>query len=158
MGKRWATQCKKLALEYAELSGSDAKSYRWLEVRKSTFYQSKKAYAVAGDAGWDMSLSYYHGWDDLPSYRQRVDVSGDSLIVQIQPRCHRRHVLGGDFSTAVGTWEIRGEAAYFMTDDPHGTDPDIDDPYFHYVIGIDHVQPVRFKSRIPEVLFADGGI
>jgi transposase InsO family protein len=51
MGKRWATQCKRLALEYAELSGSDAKSYRWLEVPKSTFYQWKKAYAVAGDAG-----------------------------------------------------------------------------------------------------------
>lgn len=51
MGKRWATQCKKLALEYAELSGSDAKSYRWLEVPKSTFYQWKKAYAMAGEAG-----------------------------------------------------------------------------------------------------------
>jgi len=51
MGKRWATQCKKLALEYAELSGSDAKSYRWLEVPRSTFYQWKKAFAVEGETG-----------------------------------------------------------------------------------------------------------
>ena len=38
MGRRWAVPYKKVALEYAQLTGRDAKSYRWPEVpnRQST--------------------------------------------------------------------------------------------------------------------------
>jgi transposase InsO family protein len=38
-------------LEYAREIGSDAKSYRFFEVPRSTFYRWKKAYAEAGKAG-----------------------------------------------------------------------------------------------------------
>ena len=39
------------ALEFARLSGSDAKAYRLFEVPPSTFYRWKKAFAREGEAG-----------------------------------------------------------------------------------------------------------
>jgi hypothetical protein len=88
-------------------------------------------------SGWDVSVSYYYGWDDLPSFYQSQYMTGDSLFLEIQPVYQRRKVLGIDFSTTFGKWGIRGEAAYFITADPNGTNPEIDDPYFQYVMGID---------------------
>jgi hypothetical protein len=88
-------------------------------------------------SGWDVSVSYYYGWDDLPSFHQSQNMTGDSLFLEIQPVYQRRNVLGIDFSTTFGKWGIRGEAAYFITADPKGTNPEIDDPYFQYVLGFD---------------------
>ncbi len=42
---------KKVTLECAEACGNDAKSYRYFEVPKATFYRWKKAYALEGKAG-----------------------------------------------------------------------------------------------------------
>lgn len=42
---------KKVALEYAEACGNDARSYRYFEVPRATFYRWKKAYALEGEAG-----------------------------------------------------------------------------------------------------------
>jgi hypothetical protein len=39
MGRKWKVVYKKLVLEYADLIGSDAKSYRDFDVPKSTFYE-----------------------------------------------------------------------------------------------------------------------
>ena len=47
----WTTQYKKVVLEYANLSGSDAKSYRSFDVPRSTFYEWKKAFVREGPAG-----------------------------------------------------------------------------------------------------------
>ncbi|MBI1802900.1 MAG: IS481 family transposase [Ignavibacteriae bacterium] len=51
MGKGWTTPYKKVVLEYADLSGSDAKSYRSFDVPRSTFYEWKKAFAKEGPTG-----------------------------------------------------------------------------------------------------------
>lgn len=52
MAKRvFSIRFKKVVLEYGELCGSDAKSYREYEVSKSTFYQWRKAFAEEGEAG-----------------------------------------------------------------------------------------------------------
>jgi hypothetical protein len=89
-------------------------------------------------SGWDFSASYYSGYDDLPSYRQTQFVSNDTAVINFTPQYHRRNALGGDFSTTFGGLGVRGEAAYYFTADPNGTDPEIDDPYLQYVIGFDH--------------------
>ncbi len=88
-------------------------------------------------SGWDVSVNYYYGWDDLPAFHQTQTLNSDSLFVRIQSEYHRRKAAGGDFSTTFGKWGIRGEAAYYFTADPKGKDPEVDDPYFQYVIGID---------------------
>ena len=52
MAKRhFSTRYKKVVLEYAELCGSDAKSYREYKVPKSTFCEWRKAYRMEGEAG-----------------------------------------------------------------------------------------------------------
>ncbi|MFQ6084074.1 MAG: DUF1302 family protein [Candidatus Aminicenantia bacterium] len=89
-------------------------------------------------SGWDVSLSYYSGWNNLATFHRILQpVSSDSLHIILQSKYHRRKVAGADFSTTSGKLGIRGEAAYYFTEDPNGEDPEIDDPYFQYVIGID---------------------
>ncbi len=87
--------------------------------------------------GWDFSLSYYYGYDDLLVYHKSQPLSNDSVFVRLQLRYFRRKALGCDFSTTFGKWGLLGEVAYFFTADPNGTNPEIDDPYFQYVMGID---------------------
>jgi hypothetical protein len=88
--------------------------------------------------GWDFSLSYYHGWDDLSTFRFHPQlVTRDSLHIGIQPEFYKLHVPGFDFSTTMGKYGLRGEAAYFSTPDKRGTDPAITDPFYMYVIGVD---------------------
>ncbi len=87
--------------------------------------------------GWDFSLSYYNGWDDLAIFHRQTGFRDDTLRVNIAPRYHRLRALGGDFATTLGKFGLRGEAAWYYTDDPEGTDPEIDDPYGQYVIGLD---------------------
>ncbi|MFQ6113561.1 MAG: hypothetical protein ACE5NG_05660, partial [bacterium] len=50
---------------------------------------------------------------------------------------YRRKIVGVDFATTLGKIGLRGEAAYFFTEDPDSKNPHIDDPYFQYVIGVD---------------------
>lgn len=51
MGRKWKVVYKKLVLEYADLIGSDAKSYRDFDVPRSTFYEWKKSFKEEGEAG-----------------------------------------------------------------------------------------------------------
>ncbi|MBE3576100.1 MAG: hypothetical protein IMX00_00140 [Limnochordales bacterium] len=79
----------------------------------------------------DFSLSYFDGWDDLPSLHPDLD------SMTIVPVYHRLRVLGADFATASGKWGFRGEAAYFLTEDRERTDPAIKNPYLQVVLGAD---------------------
>ncbi|MDY8138349.1 DUF1302 family protein [Aquimarina sp. 2201CG5-10] len=88
--------------------------------------------------GWDLSVSYFNGYDDLPSFQQSIQPNDDgSLNVVVTPEVNKLEVYGFDFSTIVGKYGLRGELAYFKTDDPNGTNPAIDDPFYQYVIGLD---------------------
>ena len=51
MGRRLSFRYKKLALDYAESIGSDAKSYREFDVLNSTFDEWRKAYKKECMAG-----------------------------------------------------------------------------------------------------------
>ncbi len=51
MAKRWTVPYKKVVLEYAELCGQDARSYREFGVSRSTFYEWKKILKERGAAG-----------------------------------------------------------------------------------------------------------
>lgn len=88
-------------------------------------------------SGWDVSVSYYSGRNDLPVFHQTQSLSRDTLLITLQPQYHRRKIIGADFSTTLGKVGLRGEGAYYFTEDPDGKDPEIDDPYFQYVIGLD---------------------
>ncbi|WP_066311702.1 DUF1302 family protein [Aquimarina aggregata] len=88
--------------------------------------------------GWDFSVSYFNGYDDLPSFNRQLSQDQNGLTnVLITPEIERLQVFGADFSTALGSFGLRGEAAYFRTEDQDGTNPFIDDSFYQYVIGLD---------------------
>ncbi len=98
--------------------------------------------------GWDFSVSWFDGFDDLPALH--LDISVDSAfasaLVEVEPRYHRRRAVRADVATTFGSVGVHGEAAYYLTEDWSGMDPAIDDPYLHYVLGADYT----FDDVFPE--------
>jgi hypothetical protein len=76
-------------------------------------------------SGWDLSVSYYDGYDDLTL----ATVEGDQSLTL---RYNRTRVIGVDFATTFGGLGVHGEAAQFFYDG--GKDED----YFQYILGIDY--------------------
>ena len=76
-------------------------------------------------SGWDLSLSYYDGYDDLTL----ATVEGDQSLT---PRYNRTRVIGADFATTFGGLGVHGEAAQFFYDGRKNED------YLQYVLGIDY--------------------
>lgn len=90
--------------------------------------------------GWDVSVSWFDGYDDLPALHlgTEVDSSFTTARIQVEPRYHRRRAVGADFATTIGSFGVHGEGAYYLTADWSGTDPAIDDPYLQFVVGGDY--------------------
>ena len=65
-------------------------------------------------SGWDLSLSYFDGFDTLPVVRVTETVA--------RPRFNRMHVIGMDFSTTTGKLEYHGEWAWKTYDGGRATD------------------------------------
>ncbi len=102
----------------------------------------------ASSGGWDYSVSWFDGFDDLPVIHQTtvIDSGFTAAVVTWQRRYHRRPAIGADFATTLNKLGLRGEAAYYLTDDPDGSDPEIDDPFGQFVLGIDYT----FRDIAPE--------
>jgi hypothetical protein len=99
------------------------------------------AVKLAGSGGgWDYSISWFDGIDDLPGIRTVVDIDSVSGTgsATLRLEYHRRRAVGADFATTFGRVGVHGEAAYYISDDWEGVDPAIDDPYLHYVFGLDY--------------------
>lgn len=76
-------------------------------------------------AGWDISLSYFRGYDTMPVTSTPTDLTivlNDPLAldyaisaeVTVEPLLNKMNVYGFDFSTTMGSFTIRGEYAYFQ--------------------------------------------
>jgi len=74
--------------------------------------------------GWDLSVSYFRGYDTVPLTDVVSDLTVDlidplslsydlALDLTYQPALHRIQVFGFDFATTVSSFTIRGEFAYF---------------------------------------------
>jgi len=79
----------------------------------------------------DWSVSYYYGLDLFPIGRPLSPTQ--TLLVH-----NRIHMAGADFARNFGRFGVRGEGAYIHTQNPRGTDPFIKNPYFYYLLGVDH--------------------
>jgi len=85
--------------------------------------------------GIDYSLSYYNGHDKNPSM-----ISGfvpQRQFIEIQPQYKPIQIVGGDFERTFGRWSLKGEAAYFLTNDRDGLNIEVDNPHLQYVLGSD---------------------
>lgn len=107
------------------------------EGHESTQYALRVSYMYRG---WDFSLSWFDGYNDLPAFYNtpQFNTSFTRAEVVIDPVYYRWRAIGGDFATTFGGFGVRGEAAYFITENWDGTDPAIDTPYLQYVLGMDY--------------------
>jgi hypothetical protein len=84
--------------------------------------------------GLDWSVSYFDGFDLLPDLAiDRRTPAGLDLTLDH----HRIRMIGADAATTVGRFGLRAEAAYTFTEDPHGTNAFVKNPFFFLVFGVD---------------------
>ncbi len=76
-------------------------------------------------AGWDFSLSYYDGFNNVAVVRERETATKIHFI----PCFNKMKEIGGAFSTTYGQLEVHGEGAW------HFTDGQADDDYLEYIFG-----------------------
>lgn len=81
----------------------------------------------------DGSLSYFNGYKTLSGFDFTLGQTGLSLI----PHAYRIHAAGADFSTTIGSFGLRGEAAFKYPFDDYDTHVHVPNPYVQYVFGID---------------------
>lgn len=90
--------------------------------------------------GYDFSVSYFYTWDDNPTIHQEInpDFANTNVYIEVTPKHHKLHIIGVDLATAISDFNLRTEAAYFITEDEKGEDSEIDDPYIKWAIGCDY--------------------
>ncbi|GAG01161.1 unnamed protein product, partial [marine sediment metagenome] len=81
----------------------------------------------------DFSFDYLYTWDSFPDYE--LDLSGLPLI-NLNPVYHRVSIYGADFASEFIVFEVRGEIAYFQTEDKDGSSIWIKNPYLKYTFEI----------------------
>lgn len=89
--------------------------------------------------GLDISLTYIYGIDRLPT-SIKTNIIGfvkNELIMEIIPIYRRTHLFGVDWNKSFLTWNLKGEFAYILTDDPKV------DPCIKGVLGME-----RYFSRL----------
>jgi hypothetical protein len=87
--------------EGRELPGREVRNMQYGARLKATF------------AGWDLSASYYDGFQHTPVFRQSaVEVAPGVSLPTFTPVFTRLRILGLDFSTTFGKFEVHGEGAF----------------------------------------------
>ncbi len=110
-------------------------SYVILPPREPTTTWANVQYAAKVSStvrGWDLSASYFDGWEDVPHIRRELTLSNVGAgTVRIAEEYLRKRSVGGDFATIVGPFTARGEAAFIHLEGANGPD------HFQYVLGLE---------------------
>ncbi len=95
----------------------------------------------------DFEIMGAYTWDTDPALGKKVDftvVNGHPVPTKITvlPEYHRLSLAGGSFSTTLGPFVVRGEAAYYFGKYFQTTNPLVDNglvqkDYLHYLLGVD---------------------
>jgi len=108
--------------------------------------------------GWDISLNYFYYYDDLPVfYNELLVTETDDLVLTINPKFKRQHLLGGTFNKVFGSSTFRGEIAYIFNQNFTSTAPVATlgietSNQFKSAIGIDYI---KGENIISAQLFSD---
>lgn len=99
--------------------------YRDIDIPPATIGNSELGVRISRYIeGWDVSCSYFSGYDIMPIMNAPVDLiveMKDPLALDYSigaeatmvPQIHRMNVYGLDFSTIISSFTLRGEYAYF---------------------------------------------
>lgn len=114
--------------------------------------------------GSDFSVTYFSGFKKLPTASFRlVPIEAVPGTFYLQPVLNydRINVLGLDFSSVVGAFVVRGDAAMTFTKDPEGVDPAVGNPSFQAVLGVERSLPggayLSAQATFERVWPDDGG-
>jgi len=100
--------------------------------------------AYAG-SGWDASLIGYRGWSSLPELAY-AGYDATTGLVLINPVYHRIGAAGVNASTSLGSWVLRAEGAYVITENNDGENPLIQPSHLQSVGGVE--RPLGSKFRV----------
>jgi hypothetical protein len=120
-----------------------SKEYVKPSLENSEFYLKYSALTSA----IDFEIMGAYMWDDDAALGKNVEftpVNGQPVPtkVTVVPEYHRLSLAGGSFSTTLGPFVLRGEAAYyfgkyFQTKNPMVNNGLVEKDYIHYLIGVD---------------------
>ncbi len=80
------------------------------------------------------SVSYFNGYNPLPG----IDIKPTtSALPTVMLKAWRVSVYGADFATTIGSFGLRGEAAYRNPHKDYNNLPFVPNPDFQYVLGMD---------------------
>ncbi len=87
----------------------------------------------------DGSLSYFYGYDEVPSLRAETtvqDMGGYEIGVldTLRLSFDRVHILAGDVAIPLEGLDLRGEAACIITQDLSTDDVSVRNPFLHYTL------------------------
>ena len=88
----------------------------------------------------DGSISYFRGYMPLPGiYPDLISIDEHGLSAIIVNRPYQMQVIGGDFSTTLGAFGVRGEVAYRQPVEDYTKDVNVHvpNPDIQYVFGLD---------------------
>ncbi len=124
---------------------------------------SNSEFAIRLDSqlpGVDFSLSYFHGYDKNFSLFSNINFGNVPRII-FTPKYGKVNIFGGDFVTTFDKFALKGEAAYFKTEDKDGKNIFIENNHLKYVLGLDYnfnenaslnlqfIQYIRFNYNKP---------
>lgn len=96
----------------------------------------------------DLSISYYNGWNDIPSIVSSITPSdNDTILANFNQYYYRHQVVGADFSTAIGKFILKGEGALFIPNNAP-----LNNPYFQYVLGVERTFSNLIKDNNMHVI------
>ena len=98
--------------------------------------------AITSSIDFEIMAGYMWDDDSTLHVRKSIDPVTSQLTLTVIPEHHLLKLGGGSFSTTLGGFVLRGEAAYYNGKYFRSTDPLIEDgvvekDYFHYLIGVD---------------------
>lgn len=87
--------------------------------------------------GIDAGFSYFNGWNDIPAYRAETQLSPAGALVTLHAEPYRIRTYAMDIAYLLGSYSGRAELTYIQTQDSAAQNDNIDDPYYHLVLGLD---------------------
>lgn len=89
--------------------------------------------------GVDLGASYYLGHYKTPSVHVSYGLNalGQTVVTGFEANYDRLQSFGVEAATALGPLNLRGEAAYYLTDDIAGDDPEVKNNSLNWLAGFD---------------------
>jgi hypothetical protein len=122
-------------VDHPELPEQDASATQYAARLKGTL------------AGWDLSISYYDGFEHTPVFRgSTIAIAPGVTLPRLTPVFTRERVPGADFSTTFGRFEVHAEAVARLVDENGRNDR------FQAIAGLNYTLDVGHR-RLDQILF-----